>query len=124
MTKRTHHPDSSAQTHSEGDSPQQRLSGCLTRLCWMFFGNVALVLLAISIANNRKTLFSLADVAFWVIAAGLISARYVDIKRLKGLTADGHEAATMRHWRRYVFLVVTICSVLWVLAHVAAYVWR
>ena len=124
VTKPTHHPHSSAQTHSEGDSPQQRLSGCLIRLCWMFFGNVALVLLATFIAKNRETLFSLADVAFWVIAAGLISARYVDIKRLKGETVSGHEAATMRHWRRYAFLVVTICSVLWVLAHIAAHVWR
>jgi len=48
----------------ESDSPQQHLSGCLTRLCWMLIGNFALLITAALIAKNHQTTFSLADIVF------------------------------------------------------------
>lgn len=102
------------------DSPQQRAGGCLTRLCWMAFGNVALLVSAILIAKNHETHFSAIDVIFWVIVAGMLVARYADIKWLQGQTADGSTQATMSHWRRYVVLLLVIAVVVWALAHFAA----
>jgi hypothetical protein len=85
----------------------------------MLVGNVVLAFCAIAVARHRDRLLSVADLAFWVTAAALLLARYIDIKRCKGMTGSGEEA-TSRHWRRYACILVICAAALWVAAHVGA----
>lgn len=88
--------------------------GVVARLTWLMVGNVALLVLALLI--GRAGLFSVLDVAFWLVAGGLVIVRYLDITRLNGQTKDG-EPATVMHWRRYVAYLLLASGVLWSAAH-------
>ena len=59
----------------------------------------------------------LADMIFWLIAFALILARYVDIKYLKGETAD-NKPATLKHWRRYSVILLIAAVLLYLLAKI------
>ena len=87
--------------------------GCLPRIFWMMLGNLGLLIVALKVYLSAG--WSMADVAYWLIVAMLIGARYVDIARFKGQTIDGGPA-TMAHLRRYVVLVLLAGSAMWVLA--------
>lgn len=97
-------------------SPRDTMSGCLVRLAWMLFGNVALFISAAFIAQHTASLFSLADLVFWTVAAALLVVRRLDIERFGGQTAMG-EPATMAHWRRYAVRLLAVSLVAWALAH-------
>jgi hypothetical protein len=102
-----------ANDHRERISPQpeyQNPAGCLTRIFWMMIGNCALLLAAVSV--QRSAGWSIADAALWLIVGLLIGARYLDIVRFKGTTADG-APATMAHLKRYVLLVLVAGAALW-----------
>lgn len=88
--------------------------GVIFRLTWMAYGNLALVLLAILIAQAGA--LSALDVAFWGAAGVLVWVRYIDVTRLDGLTAEG-EPASLRHWRRYTGYLLGASAALWALAH-------
>lgn len=91
-----------------------RPEGCLLRLFWMAFGNLALLILAILISERGK--FSALDVGYWAVVAALIAARHVDIARFEGQTSHG-EPATMQHFRGYVVRVLVVAAALWASAH-------
>jgi hypothetical protein len=59
----------------------------------------------------------LADAIFWLIALVLILARYMDIRYLKGETAD-NEPATLKHWRRYSVILLIAAGLLYLLAKI------
>jgi hypothetical protein len=93
--------------------------GCLSivvRLVWIF-GASLLVFGAIFIIQGNAP--GLADVVFWLMALGLIAARYVDVRFLKGETAD-NKPATIRHWRRYSVILLSAAGLLYLLAKVLA----
>ena len=92
------------------------LGGCLVRLCWMAFGNFALILIAVRIATMRGVALSVMDLAFWGTVALLIAVRYWDISKLKGLTVM-YQPATMPHWRRYAIGLTLVSLAVWALAH-------
>ncbi len=96
--------------------PKDSVSGCLVRLAWMLLGNVALFVAGIFIARHTGGFFSLADAAFWAVAALMIGVRRVDIERFRGQTVMGG-AATMAHWRRYVAVLLLVALAGWGLAH-------
>lgn len=100
-------------------SPRDSVSGCLARLAWMLFGNVALFLCAVFIALHTKTFLSALDAAFWGVVALMVAIRHVDIQRFKGQTATS-EPATMAHWRRYAMVLVIVALVAWAAAYVIA----
>jgi hypothetical protein len=103
------------------ESPDgMHLGGCLTRLYWMLFGNVALILCAGAIVAHRGSFLSLADIAYWLIAATVGVVRFVDIRRFGGRTAAG-EPATAAHWRRYLLFLIVASSVVWGAAHLGAH---
>ncbi len=104
---------------SEPRTGGTRTAGCLVRLFWFFFGNVILLITASFIARHRDRFLSLADLIYWATVACIMAARYVDIKRLNGLTAAG-QPASMSHWRRYVLLVSVLALALWGAAHAVA----
>ncbi len=104
------------ETESVSPSSMDSVSGCLVRLGWMLFGNIALFLLAAFIAQNTQTAFSTFDLAYWAVAAAAIAARYWDIRSFKGQTVTS-QPATMAHWRRYVVFLVVGSLVVWGAAH-------
>jgi hypothetical protein len=92
-------------------------SGCLSifvRLTWIF-GVSLLVFGAIFIIQGKAP--GLADAVFWLIALGLVLARYVDIRYLKGETSD-NKPATLKHWRRYSVVLLIAAGLLYLLAKI------
>ncbi len=89
-------------------------SGLVIRMIWLLAGNAALFMLAVLIFQKRG--FSALDAGFWAIVVALVLLRYVDITRLKGLTANS-EPATLKHWRSYVVKLLLISGTMWGLAH-------
>ncbi len=87
--------------------------GCLPRIFWMLIGNIALLMATASVYGSGG--WSIADVVFWLIVGLLIGARYIDIVRFKGKTADG-KLATMAHLKRYVLMVLLGGVALWAAA--------
>lgn len=88
--------------------------GCLLRLFWMAFGNLALLAVAALIVQRQA--FSSFDVLYWVLVIVLAAARYLDIRNFNGLTVDG-EPANAVHLRLYIVKLVILAAVLWTLVH-------
>jgi hypothetical protein len=109
------------QPDARTDSPQNHEGGCLLRLSWMLGGNLAVLLIAVAIAQGGGTFFSFADAFFWLVVLAMVGIRYVDITRMKGLTAGG-KPATLADWKRYVVILLAASLGLWGLAHGLAYV--
>lgn len=95
-------------------SPPQ---GCLLRLFWMAFGNLALLGVAALIFERKA--FSIIDAIYWLLVIALASARYIDIRRFNGLTVEG-EPATAVHLRLYIVKLIILAAVLWVVVHLLA----
>ena len=96
-----------------GQPEYQSPAGCLPRLFWMGLGNIALVLAALLVYKSAG--WSIADGAFWLTVGLLICARYVDIVRYQGMTADGEPATTV-HFRRYVLMLIVVSAAVWTAA--------
>lgn len=93
-------------------SPAERV-GCLAallRVYWMAVGNLALFFCAMFAA--RRPAPSVLDGLFVAVAITLIIARYIDIARFRGQTADG-EPANLGHWRKYALILVPVAAGLW-----------
>jgi len=106
--------------HPQSQPVHTEAPGCLTvfiPFIWRVFGNLGLFFAAAFIAQRQGGVA--IDVVFWLIAVGLVIARYVDIAKFHGLTMD-YEPATMKHWLRYTMILVPIAAMLWVGAHLIA----
>ena len=79
----------------------------------MAFGNIALVMAALAIYKSVG--WSIADLAFWLTVGLLIGARYIDIVRYQGTTAEG-EPATRAHLKRYVLGLLVVAAAVWTVA--------
>jgi hypothetical protein len=53
---------------------------------------------------------------YWGIVATVLGARYLDIVRYQGLTADG-EPASMRDFRRHAVRLTIVAAGLWIATH-------
>ena len=93
-------------------------AGLLTRLTWLVIGNAALLGCAAVIARDDLAPLSLLSAIFWVIVAGLIGIRYVDITRYAGLTSKG-EPATLKDWKLYSVGLAMVAAAVWTLAIIA-----
>ena len=91
-------------------------TGCLVRVLWMVIGQGALAILAFTLLRQSPWSFSVRDVAFWLIVGLVIAARYVDVTRFDGRTANG-EPATLRDFRRHTIGLVLVCGAVWTFAH-------
>jgi hypothetical protein len=94
--------------------------GCLSvlvRLTWIFGGSI-LVLCAIFVAQGKAPV--LADIIFFSLALGLVLIRFIDIRYLKGETAD-NQPATLKHWRRYSIKLLLAAGFLYSLAKIVAH---
>ena len=91
--------------------------GVLARLAWLGLGNGLLVLLAAVITQPGAD--RVTDLLFWLVAVLILVARYVDVRWLGGLTAEG-EPASMADWRRHVAIMIPVAAALWAGAHFIA----
>ncbi|MEN6310100.1 MAG: hypothetical protein ABFD80_01020 [Acidobacteriota bacterium] len=85
--------------------------GTLMRLAWIF-GAFSLIFCAMFIIQHKG---AVADLLMLLLALGLILVRFVDIKYLKGETAD-NKPATLKDWRRYALKVLAATGLLYALA--------
>lgn len=101
------------------DHPQsyRPATGCLVRLFWAFFGNAALFILGVYIYEQQAQALSIFDGLYFLILAAIILSRFLDIRFLNGETVYGHPAS-LRHFRKYVAVILPVFIVLLMLAHV------
>jgi hypothetical protein len=82
----------------------------------MFFGNAALAFVVVWIALESRGSLSVRDITFAAVLAALVLARYVDIVKYRGATAEG-APATMEHFRRYAVRVIAVSLATWGVLH-------
>jgi hypothetical protein len=97
------------------------LTGCFVRLLWMFLGNAAMALMAISIAQGSPEKLLLKDAVFFILAGLSVLARYLDVRYLHGQTSDGMPA-TPAHFRKYAAVVVPVYFSVLLMAHLLRFV--
>jgi hypothetical protein len=102
-------------------SAQESGLGMLFRIFWMFLGNVILLIFLVWIFENENKSLGIKDVIYWVIVCLLIITRYIDIKKLGGLTITG-SSASMSVWYRYAVFIAILAGLLWGLAHITKYI--
>ena len=119
MTKTQSNRNSSSQITEPID--QQNLLGTLARLFWTLIGNPAVLFLAVGIFQRHAPFFEVSrlDLIYWILVALLVVVRYCDIKYLGGLTAEG-KPASMRDWRIYAALILSISAGIWLIARTVA----
>jgi hypothetical protein len=113
-------PHFNAPSQINAPSQETGFLAILIRIFWMMMGNMALGLCAVFITINSIPYFSVYDFIYWMIVVMLIIARYIDVKKLNGLTADG-DPATPAHWRRHTFLLILVSVPLWIISHSLGY---
>lgn len=101
-------------TSNPSDREPKGCLGAIVRLSWLAVGSGALFVLTLVIGKSGR--LSALDALYWVVVAGMIALRHIDITRLGGLTSDCGPA-TLRDWRRYVVRLLGTAGVLWVSAH-------
>ena len=89
----------------------------MVRLTWKTLGSMLLFLLFILIVIGTQGQVIVLDIVFWFVVAGLMLARYADIKVFHGLTAD-NEQATMKDWFGYSVRLTVASGLLWILSHI------
>lgn len=83
---------------------------------WIMLGPGILFLLGLSIARGGGGWFTLKDIAFVAVLAGLVLGRFVEFRGGDPRTATG-EPATREHLRRYIVLILTIGLGVWIVAN-------
>lgn len=86
-------------------------SGVL-RFYWMALGNLALLVIAMLISQKPTWTITVLDAAFFGVVLTLFVARYLDVKRFGGETANG-QPATGRDLVHYGVGLVAVAAGLW-----------
>lgn len=81
------------------------------RVYWMFLGFIPMVASAGAITES-KSVPSAADVAFWTSVLSIVLARFYDVTRLNGRTAEG-SPATLADWRRHAGWLLLVAAIVW-----------
>lgn len=87
-------------------------SRLMIRLFWMILGNAIAGILAALIWDATGTEELVLSGIYWATIGLVVAARYVDIRRFDGLTADG-QPATLKHWRRHTIGLLTLGAAVW-----------
>ncbi|MBI2376242.1 MAG: hypothetical protein HYV07_19770 [Deltaproteobacteria bacterium] len=101
----------SASNPETGEHPAR----LLLRLAWLLVGHVALVIMLVMIATGPGGP-SWRDGVLGTIVILTLGARYVDIQRFRGTTADG-EPADLSHFRGHAVKLVVLATVGAAFAH-------
>jgi hypothetical protein len=87
--------------------------GVLARFYWMAIGPMIIILIAVAFMMKSLEKNVITNLVYWGLVLSVILVRYLDIRYLKGETADG-EPATLKHWKRFCIILLTIYTCLWV----------
>jgi len=90
--------------------------GILLRMVWMLVGPAAIYVALALVAVRGDAFPSTLDLIVWGSVTLVLAARWIDIVRCRGQTAQG-EPATLAHWRRFAALAVLIAAAGSWLAH-------
>jgi len=96
------------------ERPSSGAAGAFLRIYWMLLGPIVVVVGAMIVARSDG--FSWRDVLPWAAGVFLVVARYVDVTRYGGTTADG-EPATTDHAKRFAAMAAAITVGAWLSAH-------
>jgi hypothetical protein len=103
--------NSNSTTKSEGTSGL----GVLIRLLWMLLGPFAAAIVCVQIFQKRAG-FGKYDIAFWCLVLLMLTARYVDMRFMHGLTASD-EPATPQAYRSYAVKLLAVTIIGWIAIH-------
>lgn len=109
---------------STPDSEQPTQAGEVTslgtlfwRLTWFILGPVILLALAYAIATRGGGWLTVLDIAFVLVAAAVIGARWMELRTGTATTATG-EPATPSQVRRYSQVMALVAAGVWVASNV------
>jgi hypothetical protein len=97
--------------------PTTSMLAVASRAFWMMLGPRSLFLLAYTIVSQGSGWLTALDLAFLVVLAGVLAARFLEFRGGNPQTATG-EPATPAHLRRYVIVAAPIGLGIWVVANV------
>jgi hypothetical protein len=89
----------------------------LCRLMWMFMGPLILVIIIYRAVSQGDGWLRLGDAVYAIALALMIGARWLEMRSGTAMTATG-EPATMRHFKRYVIVLLPVAAILWIAAKV------
>ncbi|HNY65472.1 MAG TPA: hypothetical protein PKM41_08520 [Deltaproteobacteria bacterium] len=89
--------------------------GRFVRLTWKTLGTLLLFLLLILIVITPEGTAKTLQGVFWLVVAGLVVLRYLDMTVFRGQTGDD-KPATMSDWLRYSAGLVLMSGFFWFLA--------
>ena len=92
-------------------------TGCFARIVWFLFGPMALLVLALMIAEKRGGWLGLSSIAFLVILVVTVVTRWVDLRGGNSLTAEG-KPATVADVRRFTAISLIVGMAVWCAANV------
>jgi hypothetical protein len=101
---------------------QSSASTLLARLFWIMIGPMILMVLAIQIVTFGNGWLTRFDVAFFVILASLVAARWIEFRTGHPETGTG-EPATWSHFRRYTAGVLGFGLAVWAVANLFGNHW-
>ncbi len=101
-------------------APPRSAQGFLLRIYWMIAGPVLLFFCIVFLVEKRPPMPSPLDLIFALAAAGLVLARYADIRWCDGTSADG-QPASPTDFRRYARWVAAGAIAAWALARVPSW---
>ncbi|OGV66422.1 MAG: hypothetical protein A3K19_27790 [Lentisphaerae bacterium RIFOXYB12_FULL_65_16] len=105
----------SSSSRADSTVTQDSFVGLFLRMFWMIAAYPLLFFLATGIYRKGPWAFSALDIAYVLVVALLLAARFVDIRSYRGLTSEG-EPATMAHWRRFSLMTCIAGLLLWLAA--------
>lgn len=93
---------------------KSRTSGraIVVRVYWMFLGFIPMVA-SIAAIMESKNVPSPADFAYWASVLSIALARFYDVTRLNGTTAEG-SPATIADWRRHAAWLLLVATMVWI----------
>ena len=102
---------------------QRGVLAILARIFWMFLGNFALMICAVTILIGEGGSTRIPDIIFWCVVPAMIIVRFLDIKFLDGQTVTD-KPATLVHWRKYTILLVICAAIIWSAVRAAAHLFK
>jgi hypothetical protein len=88
----------------------------LARLFWSMVGPLILIFLGIANLKSKTGWMSTADIAYFVVLAALIGARWLEFRGGNARTATGEPAAA-RHLQRYAWMTLVIGLGIWIITN-------
>lgn len=105
------------------DNPKGTTPGvAFARIIWMMIGPLVLAMLGFNIISNGAGWFTVTDVAYFIVLAVVLGARWLEFRSGQGQTAEG-EPLTEAGLRRYLLLTALVGIGVWAGANLIGNHW-